>query len=102
MYNSFLPYQQYQQRQQLIRVNGIDGARAYQMPPNSTVALFDANNDLMYIKCTDGAGFATTRVFSFIEQKETQTPTASEFVTRKEFEELKEVLKNGKQSVSEQ
>ena len=36
--------------QNLIRVNGIDGAKAYQMPANSTVALFDANEDVMYIK----------------------------------------------------
>lgn len=42
MYN-FNPYQPYEQG--LVRVTGIDGARAYQMRPNSTVALFDANND---------------------------------------------------------
>ena len=36
--------------QNLIRVNGIDGAKAYQMPANSTVALFDNNEDIMYIK----------------------------------------------------
>ena len=33
--------------QNLIRVNGIDGAKAYQMPANSTAALFDANNDIL-------------------------------------------------------
>lgn len=39
----------------LTRVTGLEGAKAYQMPPNSTVALFDNNDDLMYIKTTDGA-----------------------------------------------
>lgn len=41
--------------QNLIRVNGIDGAKAYQMSANSTVALFDTNEDIMYVKSTDGA-----------------------------------------------
>lgn len=39
----------------LTRVTGLEGAKAYQMPANSTVALFDNNDDLMYIKTTDGA-----------------------------------------------
>ena len=47
----------------LTRVTGIDGAKAYQMTPNSTVALFDNNEDIMYIKTTDGAGFPTIRTF---------------------------------------
>lgn len=50
-------FQQQEQPQNLIRVNGLEGAKAYQMSANSTVALFDANNDLMYVKSTDGAGF---------------------------------------------
>ena len=38
-----------EQTQNLIRVNGIDGAKTYQMSANSTVALFDSNEDIMYI-----------------------------------------------------
>ena len=52
-------------QQSLIRVNGIDGARAYQMPPNSTQALFDTDKDILYIKTTDGAGFPSIRCFEF-------------------------------------
>lgn len=57
---------------QLIRVTGMDGAKAYQMPPNSVVPLFDADNDIMYIKSTDGAGFPTIRAFAFqpVEDKQ--------------------------------
>ena len=63
--------QQFQQRaqmqpgMQLIRVTGMDGAKAYQMPPNSVVPLFDADNDIMYVKSTDGTGFPTIRAFAF-------------------------------------
>lgn len=50
---------------QLIRVTGMEGAKAYRMPPNSVVPLFDADNDIMYVKSTDGAGFPTIRTFAF-------------------------------------
>lgn len=85
----------------LIRVTGMDGAKAYQMQPNSTVALFDSNEDIMYIKSTDGAGFPTIRTFGFspIEQPTNQ---GNDFISRAEFEQFKqEVLDNGKQLISE-
>lgn len=89
--------------QNLIRVNGIDGAKAYQMTANSTVALFDSNNDIMYVKSTDGAGFPSIRTFSFVEIKpedKAQEPK-QEYISREEFEEFKkELMNNGKQSIS--
>lgn len=86
-------------RGELIRVTGFEGARAYQMPPNSNAALFDSNEDIFYVKTTDGAGFPTIRAFRFTPM-ETQTP-ANNFVTREEFERLRqEVLSYGKQFVS--
>ena len=89
MYNAFnQPYNAFnQQTQQLVRVNGIEGARAYQMSANSTVALFDNNEDVMYIKATDGAGFPTIRTFVFTEQVGNTVPQSNEYVTRKELED---------------
>lgn len=88
--------------QNLIRVNGIDGAKAYQMPANSTVALFDANEDVMYIKTTDGAGFPSLRTFNFVEITQNEKSTGSQdYISRQEFEEFKkELMNNGKQSIS--
>lgn len=89
---------------QLIRVTGMDGAKAYQMAPNSCVPLFDADKDIMYVKSTDGAGFPTIRTFSFapIEVKQAST---TEYVTRSELEEfersIREMVENGKQLISE-
>ena len=88
-----------QSQQSLIRVTGIDGAKAYQMPPNSVVPLFDSDNDIMYIKSTDGAGFPTIKAFTFAPYEYTQAPSRSEFVTRAEFEELKGMIENGKQFI---
>lgn len=90
------------QTQNLIRVNGIEGAKAYQMSANSIVALFDANEDIMYIKSTDGAGFPSIRTFSFTEVKEENKPAQQvDYISREEFEEFKkELMNNGKQSIS--
>lgn len=98
----------------LTRVTGMDGAKAYQMPPNSVAALFDDSYDIMYVKSTDGAGFPTIRVFDFFEHKEEapvqqQPVNVENFATKQELENLqnevkqvKEMLSNGKQPVSEQ
>ena len=45
--------------QQIIRVNGENGARAYQMPPNSSVLLLDENQPIVWLAQTDGAGYKT-------------------------------------------
>ena len=91
-----------EQPQNLIRVNGIDGAKAYQMNANSTVALFDSNEDILYIKNTDGAGFPSIRMFKFEEVNETtKSEEKQDYISRKEFEEFKkEIMNNGKQSIS--
>ena len=83
----------------LIRVTGMDGARAYQMPPNSAVALFDGGQDVFYVKTTDGAGFPTIRAYSFQPMEQAQAMGANEYVTRAEFEQLKEMIVHGKQPV---
>lgn len=100
-YNSYT--QGYNQTQNLTRVTGIEGARAYQMGINSTVALFDSNDDLMYIKSTDGAGFPTIRTFKFTELFETDLKPTNDYISRDEFEQFKkEIMNYGKQFISEQ
>ena len=82
----------------LIKVTGLVGAKAYQMSPNSIVALFDANDDVFYVKTTDGAGFPTIKAFRFAPVNVEQTN--NDYVTRTEFNQLKEMILNGKQSIS--
>lgn len=91
-----------EQTQNLIRVNGIEGAKTYQMTPNSTVALFDSNEDIMYIKTTDGAGFPSIRTFNFVEITQSEKSSVNQdYISREEFEEFKkELMNNGKQSIS--
>lgn len=106
------PYQPYQtqqfsnntqQNQQLISVNGIDSARAYPVMPNSRIALFDNNEDVVYIKSTDDQGFSNIRAFRLNEfSPDVQTAQQSNsFVTREEFNQLKQEIMNGKQLVQQ-
>lgn len=62
------PYVQGNGQQQRVNgfvyVNGMDGAKAFQMPPDSAMPLFDGStpeSNVMFIKTTDGAGFPTIR-----------------------------------------
>ncbi len=98
-------YQNNMQRQDLTKVTGLEGARAYQMAPNSNAALFDSNNDVFYVKSTDGAGFPTIRAFSFKEINLQENH--SNYVTRDEFNQLKTMIEriennNGKFNISTQ
>lgn len=89
--------------QQLIRVTGIEGAKAYQMGPNSVVPLFDADNDVMYVKSTDGAGFPTIRTFSFTPVEQAPSPDGK-YVTHDELNsvlaDIREMIANAQQPVS--
>jgi hypothetical protein len=92
-------------------VQGIEGAKAYQLNPNSNVILLDSESDKFYIKTSDNIGMCNLRVFEFTEI--TNNPQAvqkqpeidmSNYVTKSEFEDaLKNInggRNNGKQYIS--
>lgn len=111
LYNNFVPQNAFnlpqnqfsQASNSLIRVNGIEGAKAYQSAPNSTVALFDSANDIFYVKSFDGAGFGSIRVFSFNEVKnDNEIAKAEQFVSKTDFDSYKKELNEYvKQLISE-
>jgi hypothetical protein len=80
-------------------VNGIDGVKQFPMGPNSRDALFDINEDIVYIKTVDACGNPSIRKFRMVE--ENSTPKEPQYVTMEEFMKFKEELLNGKQSVPE-
>lgn len=96
-YSPFNQFQNYSIRQESItRVTGEEGAKAYQMAPNSSAALFDGNEDIFYLKTTDGAGFPTIRKFKFeeIQAKTPEPAEESDYITREEFEQFREEIRN--------
>lgn len=96
---------QLQQAQQpaggLIRVTGMDGARAYPMQPNSMAALFDSDRDVFYVKTTDAGGFPTLKAYTFAPVQEQAAQPAGDYVTRAEFNQLKEMIMGVQQSVQQ-
>ena len=63
------PYQQYtspvlQQKYEVIRVNGRNGAETFQMAPNSSTLLLDETAPIVWLAMTDGAGYKTLTPYS--------------------------------------
>ncbi len=84
----------------LTRVNGLEGAKAFQIMPRETVALFDGNDDIFYIKSADDGGFPTIKAYRFDEIDLTGAKPTNDYVTKSEFEELRnEVKKYAEQSI---
>ena len=88
----------------IVWVQGIEGAKAWQLAPNSMVILLDSEvENKMYIKVSDNIGMCTLRIFSYVEETAPTTNNnldLSQYVTKEELSTLiKEILKN-EQSVS--
>lgn len=88
-------------------VQGIEGAKAYQLMPNSNVLLMDSENDgMFYIKVSDNVGMCSLRTFKYEEmtnfdKKPDFNVDLSQFVTKDELEEIlnKRGRYNGKQPI---
>lgn len=87
----YQPFQQYQQPVHgFVFVEGIEGAKAYWMPPNSEMPLFDANDDkTMYIKTTDATGYPTITIADCIRREQpAETGVASTDELRRVYSDL--------------
>ena len=72
-YPSMQPQPIYQQQVpsfQITKVNGENGAKAFQMPPNSSIILLDESNPKVYIKETDGASYPKLSVYKLVPDDE--------------------------------
>ena len=87
----------------LIWVQGIEGAKAWQLNPNSMVILLDSEAEgKMYIKVSDNIGMSTLRIFNYVEEIPSTNKNnmdLSQYVKRDEVENLVKELLN-EQSIS--
>lgn len=87
----------YTQNNGILWVQGVEGAKGYQMTPNSILLLMDSENDgVFYIKSTDNIGMSNLRTFKYSEVNTaeigaTALPDLSEYVKK---DELQELIKN--------
>lgn len=58
------------QRYSITRVNGENGARSFQMMPNSETILLDTTQPVIWLAQTDGAGYLTVTPFDIKEHHE--------------------------------
>jgi hypothetical protein len=62
----------------VIWVQGKEGANSWQMNPNSLAILLDSENTgIMYIKTTDNVGISSLRMFEYTEVTEKKTESVS-------------------------
>lgn len=71
-------------------VQGIEGAKAYNLMPRENAILMDSEvNDKFYIKICDDIGRCTLRKFRYVEEvDETPNLDMSEYVKKSELESL--------------
>ena len=93
----------------IIWVQGIEGAKAWQLNPNSMAILLDSEVDgKMYIKVSDNIGMSSLRIFNYVEEIPPATKVTvdqgldlSSYVKKDELSELiKEIMRN-EQSISD-
>ncbi len=72
-------------------VNGMNGANAYQIGVNSSVLLLDTNLPIVYLKQTDGGGYATVSAFDLVPHKDTATKTIEDINSR--LDRLEELIR---------
>ena len=85
-------------RQEIVRVTGENGARAYQMFPNSSVLLLDETNPLIWLVQTDGAGYKTVTPYKITPYQPTPMISNEDIIAR--IEKL-EAFVNGKSNITE-
>lgn len=93
-----------QQQNGILWVQGEAGAKAFSVAPGNSLVLMDSETECFYIKSTDVSGMPMPlRKFSYkeitnattTEQPQQQTQVdVSQFITRQEFDELKQTVNN--------
>ena len=87
------PQQQRFQRQEVVKVNGENGARAYPIGANSSALLLDESGAMVWLVTTDGAGYKTVAAFDISPHEQAPVPDYESLETR--IARLEEMINNG-------
>lgn len=74
-----------QQPNQVQYVNGMASAQNYNLRPNESVILMDADKPVFYHKQADASGYCTIKAYEFREVQEEKPD--DKYLTKKEFRE---------------
>lgn len=102
-YGAMGQQQLYTQRQEVVRVNGRNGANAYQMAPNSSILLLDETAPIIWLKTTDGASYPTVTGYTItpIETQATTTASVDYSVLEERISKLEEAFNARKSDASD-
>lgn len=98
-------YQQPQNNNGIIWVQGLAGAKSYLVAPNTTVQLWDSESQTIYLKSADMMGMPAIKILDYTirNSEETKLPIKIDddknYISREEFdkkiEELKSMIERG-------
>lgn len=85
-------------------VNGIEGAKAYIVPPNSTIYLRDSDSDMLFIKSSDPMGRSYLKAYKLEEVDENMTSKSfkqEDYVKISDFKALQEDFNTLKATITQ-
>ena len=80
--------------QQVVRVNGENGARAFQIGANSSALLLDESGAMVWLVTSDGAGYKTVAAYDIAPHQEAPAPDYTDLETR--VKKLEDMINGGK------
>ena len=82
---------------QVVKVNGENGAKAYNIGANSSALLLDESCTMVWLITTDGAGYKTVSAYDIVPHQTTPAPDYGSLETRIQTVEKKieEMISNG-------
>lgn len=80
------------QRQEVVKVNGENGAMALQLPPNSSAIALDMSGTMIWLITTDGAGYKSVNPFDITPHKAEPLPDFGSLESR--IEALERMMKD--------
>lgn len=112
MYGNYRPYnpyggyytapqtapQQPQIQQNILKVNGANGANAIQLRPNSSVLAIDNTQPVVWLAQTDGAGYKTVTPYAITPVQDVRETKIQQMET--EIAELKQIVEEIKNEQS--
>lgn len=85
------PQPQQQNNSNINWVQGESGMKAHLVAPNTTVALWDSESQVIYLKSADAMGKPTVKILDYtIRDQETTKDISPEYVTKADFEAFEE------------
>ena len=85
--------QAYPQRQEVVKVNGENGARAFQIGANSSALLLDESGLIVWLVTTDGAGYKSISPYDITPHKSAPAPDYNDLEQR--ISRLEGLISNG-------